>query len=62
MGKQRRPLHYDLQKDPGESKNVADQNPEIVSRLEQLAEKVRGDLGDASTKRKGTGVRPPGRE
>jgi arylsulfatase A-like enzyme len=53
---------YDLQKDPGESKNVADQNPEIVSRLEQLAEKVRGDLGDASTKRKGTGVRPPGRE
>jgi arylsulfatase A len=53
---------YDLEKDPKESKNVADQHPEIVSRLMELAERIRADLGDAATKRTGTGVRPPGRE
>ena len=53
---------FDLQDDPGESKNVADRHPEIVQRLEQFAEKARDDLGDAATKRTGKGVRPPGRE
>jgi arylsulfatase A len=53
---------FDLEADPGESKNVADQHPEIVQRLEQLADKARDDLGDAATKRTGEGVRPAGRE
>jgi arylsulfatase A-like enzyme len=53
---------YDLEIDPGENKNVADQKPEIVARLKQLAEEARADLGDAATKRTGTGTRPPGRE
>jgi arylsulfatase A-like enzyme len=53
---------FDLQDDPGESKNLADQHPEIVRRLEQLAEKARDDLGDAATKRVGKGIRPSGRE
>jgi arylsulfatase A len=56
------PALYDLEKDPGESKNVADQHPEIVSRLKQLGEQIRVELGDSATKRTGTGVRPPGRE
>jgi len=53
---------YDLEKDPGENKNVAQEQPEIVARLKQLAEEARADLGDSATKQKGTGVRPPGRE
>jgi arylsulfatase A-like enzyme len=51
---------FDLEDDPGENKDLADQHPEIVRRLEQLAEKARDDLGDAATKRAGKGVRPPG--
>jgi hypothetical protein len=71
-GKQGRPVAYDqaktplalydLEKDPVESKSVAGQQPEIVSRLKQLAEQIRAELGDSATKQKGTGVRPPGRE
>jgi arylsulfatase A-like enzyme len=53
---------YDLEKDSGESKNVVDQHPEIVSRLKQLGEQIRAELGDSATKRTGTGVRPLGRE
>jgi arylsulfatase A-like enzyme len=53
---------FDLEDDPGESKNLADQHPEVVRLLEQLAEKARDDLGDAATKRVGKGVRLAGRE
>jgi len=53
---------YDLEKDPGESKNLAGDQPEIVSRLKQSAEQIRAELGDSATKQTGTGVRPPGRE
>ncbi len=52
---------YNLQSDPGETKNVAAENPEVVKRLELLAEKAREDLGDALTKRVGKGTREPGR-
>lgn len=51
---------YDLKNDIGETKNVADQNPEVVARLMSYAEIAREDLGDTLTKRKGTGVRPAG--
>jgi arylsulfatase A len=52
---------YDLEKDIGETTNVADKHPEVVKRLKELAEKAREDLGDSATKTKGKGVRPPGR-
>jgi arylsulfatase A-like enzyme/sugar phosphate isomerase/epimerase len=52
---------YNLSDDIGETKNIAEQNPEIVKRLEALAEGAREDLGDALTKRVGKGAREPGR-
>jgi len=53
---------YNLEKDPGEHNNVADQQPDTVSRLKQLAEKIRADLGDSATKQMGAGIRPAGQE
>jgi arylsulfatase len=52
---------YDLEKDIGETTDVADQHPEVVARLSALVEQCRDDLGDALTKRQGKGVREPGR-
>ena len=52
---------YDLERDVGERADVAGQNPDVVRRLLALAEKARADMGDALTKRVGTGVREPGR-
>jgi arylsulfatase A-like enzyme len=51
---------YDLDADIGETSNVAEKHPEVVHRLQALAEKARGDLGDSSTRCAGKGVRPPG--
>jgi arylsulfatase len=52
---------YDLVHDIAETTNVAQQHPEIVKRLEAEVEKARADLGDALTKRPGSGRREPGR-
>ncbi|HEY6169228.1 MAG TPA: sulfatase [Verrucomicrobiae bacterium] len=52
---------YDLQNDIGETKNVAAANPQVVKQLEAFAEKMRTELGDALTQRKGSGSREPGR-
>jgi arylsulfatase A-like enzyme/acetyl esterase/lipase len=52
---------YNLASDPGEQHDVAAEHPEIVARLEQIAEAARADLGDSLTKRQGDGVRQPGR-
>jgi len=52
---------YNLKDDVGEKRDVAKENPDVVRRLEALAEKARQDLGDSLTKRGGTGVRPAGR-
>lgn len=49
---------YDLAKDVGERKNVADLRPDIVEQLKELAEIYRAELGD--TGRTGLGVRPAG--
>jgi len=51
---------YDLSTDPGESRDVAANHPDIVARLEAHAERARADLGDSLTKRKGAAVRPAG--
>jgi arylsulfatase A-like enzyme len=53
---------FDLENDVGERQNVANQHPDVVRRLEALAEKARDELGDSATRREGKGVRPVGRE
>jgi arylsulfatase A len=55
------PELYDLRADIGETTNVAERYPEVVKRLLNYAEQARADLGDSLTKRKGTGLREPGR-
>jgi arylsulfatase A-like enzyme len=52
---------FDLEKDVGETTNVADQHPEIVAQIERLAEEMRADLGDSARQRAPTGARAPGR-
>lgn len=37
---------YDLRRDPGERYNVSESHPEIVEKLEQIANVAREDLGD----------------
>lgn len=43
---------YDLQNDPGEMKNLLEQHPEIVERLERIATRARADLGDVQKDKK----------
>jgi arylsulfatase A len=50
-----------LENDIGEQHNVADEHPDVVKRLEQLAEDMRQDLGDSARKMDGAGRRAPGR-
>jgi arylsulfatase A-like enzyme len=52
---------FNLDEDVGETTNVAPEHPEVVARLQRLAEAIRSELGDSSTKQRGTGVRPAGR-
>jgi hypothetical protein len=52
---------FDLRADPGETTNVAAQHPEVVARLQQLAQEARTDLGDALHKTSGSGVRAAGK-
>jgi len=51
---------FNLNADIGETTNVADLNPQVVARLEALAEQTRTDLGDDAVHRQGAGARPPG--
>jgi arylsulfatase A-like enzyme len=51
---------FNLKEDPGESRNVAQEHPEIVERLKKLAETTRQELGDALQGVKGTENRPLG--
>ncbi len=53
---------YDLHDDVSESRNVADKHPDVVQRLQALADTARADLGDSLTRRQGTGVRPSSAE
>jgi arylsulfatase A-like enzyme len=52
---------FNLESDLGETRDLAAGHPDVVRRLETLAEIARADLGDSATKREGSGVRPPGR-
>jgi arylsulfatase A-like enzyme len=52
---------YDLEEDIGETNNVAVQHPEVVQRLQALADRCRDDLGDSAMRRTGRNIRLPGR-
>lgn len=52
---------YDLRRDPGERYDVHEQHPDIVAKLEKIAEEARTDLGDDIQKRTGANLREPGR-
>lgn len=52
---------FNLTDDIGETRNVADDHPQIVAQLQDLAERARTELGDSLTKRQGAGVRPCGK-
>ncbi|MCC9604566.1 sulfatase [Blastopirellula sp. JC732] len=52
---------YDLESDIGETIDVKDSHPDVVARLQKLADEARADLGDGLTKTKGSGLRPVGR-
>ena len=52
---------FDLEADPAETTNVADQHPDVVARLQKLAESCMDDLGDGRTNRTGKGVRASGK-
>ena len=51
---------YHLEKDPGETTNLATGEPDQIARLMKFVEQARSDLGDSLTKREGSGVRQPG--
>lgn len=52
---------YNLVDDPGETQNVAAQNPEVVERMMKLVARARADLGDDLTKTEGANRRPHGK-
>lgn len=52
---------YDLESDVGEHYDVSAKHPEVIQRLQKMADEMRHDLGDTLTKTKGTGVRPAGK-
>ncbi len=52
---------YDLEKDPGESTDLASQRPETVAELQKHVEMARSDLGDSLTGRSATLARAAGK-
>ncbi|KAI9032980.1 alkaline-phosphatase-like protein [Hyaloraphidium curvatum] len=52
---------YDLEADPAENEDVIARHPDVVARLEELAERGRDALGDARLGRKGRETVPIGR-
>ena len=51
---------YNLEEDLGETTNVAEQNSEIVARLQEIGARARADLGDDATGEAGANTRAPG--
>ncbi len=52
---------YDLRRDPGENYNLIEYYPEIVEKLQKIADEARNDLGDNLTGAQGLNRREPGR-
>jgi arylsulfatase A-like enzyme len=55
------PELFDLDADPGQKHNVAEQFPDVLTKMLGYVEQAREDLGDGFAKRPGTGRREPGR-
>lgn len=53
---------YDLETDIAETTDLSSEYPEVVARLDVLAEEARSKLGDRLRHRQGSEVRPPGRK
>lgn len=51
---------FNLKNDPGETRDLAKEHPEIVERLQKMAETTRKELGDTLQNAKGTENRPLG--
>ena len=51
---------FDLKHDPGETRDVADANPDVVARLQAEVAKARAELGDSLTGVRATNARPAG--
>ena len=49
---------FHLKSDPGETRDVLAQHPEIAARIERLARAMRVELGDSLTGHLGQGIRP----
>jgi arylsulfatase A-like enzyme len=52
---------YQLSSDPGETKDLSAQHPDVVQRLQKLAEPYRSELGDSLTQTAGQSIRPLGK-
>jgi arylsulfatase A-like enzyme len=52
---------FDLKADPGESRDVISDHPEIAAQLQARADEARALFGDEITKAKGDAIRGPGR-
>ncbi|MCB1226396.1 MAG: sulfatase [Verrucomicrobiales bacterium] len=53
---------YDLSQDPGETKNLASDHPDVVQRLTELAVPMRAALGDKITQTPAAAARPLGHD
>lgn len=51
---------YDLENDESETKNVADEHPEVVEKIKELADGMRARLGDSLRNIEGSETREPG--
>ncbi|MDA7622559.1 sulfatase [Verrucomicrobia bacterium] len=52
---------FDLSKDIGETTDVKEDYPEVLKKMQDLADDMRTDLGDSLTKVDGEGLRSPGK-
>ncbi len=52
---------YDLENDISETSNVAEQHPEVVAKMQKVADQMREKLGDSLKDIEGSEVREPGR-
>ena len=51
---------FDMENDIGETTDVKDKHPDVVAKIQALANEMRKDLGDSATKQKGGGRRAAG--